>query len=101
MLSPRQTHIANALVQARPQVMPRAFQYAMTTNTSTIQPPGIIRQVYISMGELKPMTGYTYYNRILAVCYNVMQPIPKGECTNWVALVRAYMRLHYPAWNKE
>eukprot|EP00973_Karenia_brevis_P031110 4291789-Karenia_brevis.AAC.1 len=47
------------------------------------------------------MTGYTYYNRILAVCYNMMQPIPKGECNNWVGLVRAYLRLQYPAWNKE
>eukprot|EP00973_Karenia_brevis_P060626 8431904-Karenia_brevis.AAC.1 len=66
--------------------MPRAFQYARSSITATIQPPGIIRQVYDSMGELRPMAGYTYYNRILAVCYNLMQQIPRDECNNWVAL---------------
>eukprot|EP00973_Karenia_brevis_P095631 12428291-Karenia_brevis.AAC.1 len=96
MLSPRQAHIANALVSARPQTLPRALHYAGTTQTSVIQPPGVNRTVYISMGEFKPMKGYTYYNRILAVCYNVMQSIPRSECTSWVELVRGYMRHHYP-----
>eukprot|EP00973_Karenia_brevis_P034191 4715777-Karenia_brevis.AAC.1 len=47
------------------------------------------------------MQGYAYYFRILAICYNVMQDIPKSECTNWVALCREYMRKHYHIWRKE
>eukprot|EP00973_Karenia_brevis_P091260 12406633-Karenia_brevis.AAC.1 len=101
MISPRQGHIANALIQARVQTTPRVLQYDMLNSTSTFEPVGINRPVYISMGELKPMQGYTYYFRILAVCYNVMQTIPKGECSNWAALSRDYMRKHYPAWRKE
>eukprot|EP00973_Karenia_brevis_P074394 10336561-Karenia_brevis.AAC.1 len=55
MISPRQIHIANALIQARMQAISRVLQYDMLKSTSTFEPAGVSRPVYISMGELKSM----------------------------------------------
>eukprot|EP00973_Karenia_brevis_P079010 10964280-Karenia_brevis.AAC.1 len=101
MMSPRQNHIANALISARIQMTPRIFRYDMLMNTSPSETPGVNRQAYLCMGELMPMRGRAYLFRILSIRYNAMQDIPKGECSNWVALCRDYMRKYYNPWRKD
>eukprot|EP00973_Karenia_brevis_P065797 9144411-Karenia_brevis.AAC.1 len=64
-------------------MMPRMFRYDMLTSSLASEPQGVNRQAYLSMGELKPMRGYSYHFRILSICYNAMQDIPKSECANW------------------
>eukprot|EP00973_Karenia_brevis_P042115 5829839-Karenia_brevis.AAC.1 len=71
-MSPRQSHIVNALISARTQMTPRIFRYDMLMNTSPNETPGVNRQ-----------------------------DIPKGECSNWVALCREYMRKYHYVWMKD
>eukprot|EP00973_Karenia_brevis_P001767 240314-Karenia_brevis.AAC.1 len=80
---------------------PRMFRYDMLMNSLPSEPPGVNRQVYVCMGELMPMRGYSYLFRILSICYNAMQDIPKSECANWAALCRDYMRKHHNTWRKD
>eukprot|EP00973_Karenia_brevis_P083525 11585658-Karenia_brevis.AAC.1 len=80
---------------------PRIFRYDMLMNTSHNGTPGVNRQAYLCMGEIMPQRGRAYLFRILSICYNAMQDIPKGECSNWVTLCRDYMRKHYNPWRKD
>eukprot|EP00973_Karenia_brevis_P046367 6429498-Karenia_brevis.AAC.1 len=41
-------------------MMPRMFRYDMLTSSLASEPQGVNRQAYLSMGELKPMRGYSY-----------------------------------------
>eukprot|EP00973_Karenia_brevis_P056078 7799354-Karenia_brevis.AAC.1 len=97
MISPREIHVANALLQARMQPISRLLQYDLLKSTSAYEPAGINRRVYNSMGEIGAMQGRHYHFRILAVCYGVMQMVPRAECSNWATSVRDYLRRHYPA----
>eukprot|EP00973_Karenia_brevis_P056593 7872740-Karenia_brevis.AAC.1 len=101
MMSPRQSHITNALISARTNMTPRVFRYDMLMNTSRMETPGVNRQAYLCMGEVLPMQGRAYLSRIFAICYNAMQDIARSECTNWITLCREYMRKYQSRWMKE